>query len=507
MKQQSVALHFGVLMAFGLVAQGRALAAGAVQGRGQAALVGETLREMPPASNGYQAWRLPLGLTLEGKASNNLSLFLDLRVGNNNAPVTAKPLGSMDSTGSAGPFDGSEVRQPLVPLARGAEKLSDTPWIGFAYAQYASPIGLWRVGRMPTHWGLGLWRNAEWVPEGGAISTVDAVEVTMDFSSTFSSTFAWEKTSEGSPWNNKDDADSLTVQALLADDPVDPSSLGLTRQIGLAVSKYDHDLTDTHLRIVDLYGQFLLGSMSFGGEILYPSGSTRSTAYSVLGSYGDVCTNDSNASGNQVTCDSSSVGGLAALVQFQYLFGASKDRSLGGIQAGKRLPTSSRAESHRVGLLFGYASGDSQAFSGVADGQRSGKAGGLAMHGNIHPALLMFSPSLPMVPGMPSSILTNVSFLRAEYTYESPGKGSFVPAVIVAHLNAANTLAGDLPSAVGVQKSLGVEFDLLYSYQTSDSLKLSAEVGAWIPGSAWASSLNGRQTTSYGLRTVASFEF
>ncbi len=503
------------VIAWGLCHSSNAFAASA-QVHGQAAIVGDFSTNLPPFSSTYQGWRVPLGLTLEARASNNLSLFLDLRYGDNAFPAAGRNLGNKQSLNISEKQKGSEVVQPFS--YEGTSGTSrDTIHVGFAYLQYASDVGLFKVGRMPRNWGLGIWRNAEWKPEGGAISTSDAISATFDITSSFSGSLYWEKISEGQPTSLEDDADGFTVEALLVDDPSDQSSSGVSRKIGIAFNNYDHKQSSTKIKTLDAFAKINTDHFGIEGEILYPSGSTRSLSYQSNGGPSTQC---ATTPGSQpktenilnISCDSQKIEGFSALLRTRYQFGSpagqgEKSLNISQVESVRsRQATNMRPETHTASLWYGYARGDSDAFTGIADAQKDDSLKVLAMHPNMRPALLMNSASANFVPGMPGPLVQNETFLRADYTYEAPNFGTITPAVIWGRINSLNTKA-DLETSVGKTANLGMEFDIKYGFQTTDNLNLSLEGGFWWPGKAWQSRANSKQDPVYGIKTTASTQF
>lgn len=496
--------------------------AAAAQVHGQGGVIAEYNTKNPPNSTTYQGFRVPLGLTLEGRASNNLSLFLDLRYSYNQSPYVSNSLGNtrateLTSQGGKNPdgtrksdFDGSEVAQPFTLGAGRGEKF-EVPVINFAYLQYASEVGLFRAGRIPRHWGLGVWRNAEWSPEGGTISVTDAVSATFDLTSTFSGSLYLEKNAEGSATSLRDDADAFTVEALLADDPADVNASGLTRQIGVAFSNYEHKQTSTRFRILDLFAKVAAGGFLAETEILYPSGNTKSLSYAPLGGIAAKCPEQKNADNDAVTCDSQRFEGLAALFRLRYQIagtGAGPDKTISIAateSARSRLATSLLSNSHTLGLQVGYSRGDSDAFAGVKSPDSTLRT--TPFHPNIRPAYLMYNPTQSPVAGMPGNAVMNTVFVRGDYTYEGPGFGAITPAIIWGQLDQLNTKAGDLGGALGRSKNLGLEVDIGYSYKTSDNVKFGVDTGVWFPGGGWRENGGKKPSPVYGIRTSASTSF
>ena len=498
-----------------------ALAWGAsAQVHGQGALVGEYHTNMVPKSTTFQGFRMPFGLTFEGRASNNLSLFLDIRYSLNRSPDVASSLGDdAKDNYSQGPSranqkpsstDRGQISQPFA-IEGGRGEKSSLPTVGFAYMQFASEVGLFKAGRVPRHWGLGLWRNAEWKPEGGSISTTDSLSGTFDLTSTFSGSVYFEKVAEGNPTSSRDDADAFTVEALLADDPSDVSASGVTRQIGVSFSSYEHKATSTRIRTLDLFTKIHAGGFGVEGEVVFPSGDTKSLGYADMGGTSQQCPPQKNPDDLAIGCDSQRYEGLAALFKLKYLFGGTPTGPEGGFSLGAvesaraRLNTALRTDSHTLGLWLGYARGDSDAFEGVK--KKDGTIRTTPFHPNVRPAFLMYGTTQQFVAGMPGNTIANTIFTRVDYTFESPGFGSLTPAVVWGRLEQANNRLTTPGVGYGRNKNLGWELDINYSYTTVDNLKIGLDSGVWLPGAAWKLEGNNRPSAVYGLRTTFSTSF
>ena len=515
--------HFFSSESFGIRAFASALAlvaasstersdAATAQVNGQAALVGEFISNLPPSSAELKGLRVPLGLTIEGRASSNLGVFLDLRFNANQYPNTAFSLGNTEAMDTDAGLSGFEVKHPYT-LTGGRGEKRETLKVNQAFVQYdSSEAGRFRAGRIPRHWGLGLWLDDEWKPEGGTRSASDAVSYTVDFPSALSVTGYWEKISEGSLSSRGDDADALTGEILISDELTDAGSSGLSRKLGLAFSKYDHADSNTELRILDIFGVFAYGRMGLEGEVNWPTGKTKSLAYSSAGGATEAqrCPEISNPNKLYISCDSQSVDGLNILLRARYqlsggIASADKSAKLSQTEAARvRRPTSQVAESQIISLAGGYSKGDSDAFDNVTN--RDSKITALPMHPNVRPAFLMFNPLSANVAGMPGAIVRNVLFARADYSFESPTFGMLTPAVIFARLDSLNKNTASDVKKFGAVNNVGFEVDINYSYRTMDGVRLSLDGGLWVPGGAWETA-GVKPETVYGLRATASTYF
>ncbi|MEN9530365.1 MAG: hypothetical protein RI932_2238 [Pseudomonadota bacterium] len=476
---------------------------------GQAALVGEFISNMPPNLSELKGLRVPLGLTIEGRASSNLGVFLDLRFNANQYPKTAFSLGNSEDTKIDSALSGAEVGHPYATSWTSTQK-RETLKVNQAFVQYdSSEAGRFRAGRIPRQWGLGIWLDDEWKPEGGTRSVSDAVSYTVDFPSALSVTGYWEKFSEGRLSSRGDDADALTAEILISDELTDAGSSGLSRKLGLAFSKYDHSDSGTELRILDIFGIFSYGRMGLEGEVNWPTGKTKSLAFASVGGESKECPETSNPQKLFISCDSQTVDGLNILLRARYQIGgglASADRTAKISQteaARQRRPTSQVTDSQVLSLTGGYSKGDSDAFENVTS--RDSRITALPMHPNVRPAFLMFSPLSTNVPGMPGALVRNVVFARADYSYESTF-GMLTPAVVYARLDSLNRKTTADEKKVGTVNNVGFEVDINYSYRTMDGIRLSVDGGLWVPGGAWETS-GVKPETVYGVRASAATYF
>lgn len=474
--------------------------AGTLLAEPQGAVVGEFLTGLPPGARKYEAFRIPLGLLVEARASDRFSLFFDLRASLNTSGSLARNIGNPQALAPTAPQVGTEFDQPFSRGSARGEVVEPLLLAG-AYLSINSEVGKFRVGRMPRHWGLGLWRSAEWVPEGGTTSYTDALQGTIDIGP-FSVSASWEKSFEGNPFQSGDDADAYTLEGMIADDQSDPGSSEVVRQVGAAYSSYSHKRSETSLSIMDLFGKVYYGRLLVEGEFLYPSGSTRSPAYEGLGGAG-ICPAANNANGDYLTCGKQKLAGAAALfrTRFQLVgMGASGgSNSLAETDMARlRMPTSLRAESHTVGLWAGFARGDADEFKGAAN--KDDSISSFGMHPNIRPSLMMFGAATSAEPGMPGRSVSNATFVRAEYSYEAPGVGLITPALIWGRLNSLNKSAPTQDS-VGHTASLGFELNTRFQYVTTDKVSLGVEGGVWLPGKAWATLAHPKPEIAFGLRT------
>lgn len=494
--------------------------AASAQIHGQAALIGDAINSMPFSGRVYEAFKFPIGLGIEAKASNNLSVFLDLRAGYNDYPNSNNLLGNSNYTD-----DSTLVRQTTFPLLSdgGFGQRSELIQVRHAYLQYATELGLLKVGRMPRHWGLGMWRNAEFVPEGGATSSSDSLSFKVDFSQTLTASLYYDKYSEGSPTSKKDDVDGITVEAKVADDPTDANSLGFSREIGIAFSRYRLAGSDetTELKIFDVYGRLFFNKFLVEGEFFLPTGTTSNHRYAELGGQ-ELCPGhqDAASKGSRfgLTCNGQSVESVMFLMKLKQQFGGgavvgetSSTASIAATEVARsRLPTSQRPETHIIGLWTGFAKGDKDAFAQIKESEKDNKVSLASMHPNIRPSLLMFNNSVPSQPGMPGARVQNTIFARGEYTYESPSFGSITPSLIWGMLQTtnSNTLenASFDSSRLGKESSLGFELDVDYNYQTVDFVKWQVGAGVWFPGNAWETT-ESKPSMVFGARAGLSTSF
>lgn len=475
---------------------------------GQAAVVGVIQSNLTARKRSYEGIRFPFSLTLEGKPSSRVSLFLQLSPSFNLYPETATALGNSGDADLTQKQKGGETQQPLSGSFRPAEILRTS----YAYLTYASDIGVLTLGRAPRHWGLGIWRNAEWRPEGGAISTADLVGLTLDFSNTLSGSLSYEKVNEGELSASGDDADAFTVEALLADDPRDPNASGLTKRIGVAFQSYNHARTDTDLSILDMFGQLYFSRFLLEGEITYPTGSTRSTGYGLLGGDTSPCADARNPDGLDVGCEKKQVEAFLAIVRSRFLIsggeavGSQSWSSLASIDEARRYsPTRLSPDVMEIGIEGGFARGDSDSFK---PDEKDNTITGAAFHPNHRPSLLMFGEGQPLVIGMPGPLVTNTAYGKLNFTSETSGFGLISVSWISAFLQ--KTAPDELEGSPGQESTLGHEVNIDYGYRTASKINFGITAGALFAGGAYTIKEDDksiRAPIAYGIRSTISTRF
>lgn len=475
----------------------------AAQVSGQAGLVGDYLNGVMPMRQLVQEWRAPLGLTLEARPVNNLAVLLDLRLGFNAFPTQARSLGNLQS----GQTELAQTYEPFA-LVGGRGERTDPLLGSLAYLEYSSEFGLFRVGRMPTHWGLGLWRHdggrgpnpeGRWLVEGGSASAFDGVEVTIDFRDNLLFKASWEKMYEGSNTSRADDADAWTVGLLVSNEQIQVVSSGFQKEVGIAYSRYS--APDTALNVVDLFTRLNYGAFGVEGEILYVDGSSSSNAYEHLGGP------RSCEKLNEGVCETykkRNLDSLAFLAKFHFrLF--EEGQTTSSVTGGRLLPTSQMTTNNRLGTWLGFVTGDQGAFESQTSAQTEDDISGGMMHPNIRPALLMFGAPVDGAPGMPGDVVRNAWFVRGEYRFDQPEFGSIIPAVIWGRLQQERT--DGAVEGFGRDSDLGIEVDAAYEYTTRDWLTFGMDLGVWLPGAAWAKRGSEGPDAAYGLRARISTQF
>lgn len=524
----------------------RAESSTSLMAAGHGGVIGQYSSNTPPLDSTYFAFRVPVGLTLQASPSDNLNIYLGLDYAYNNYPESAVLMGQTNATTSKN-SNGQATPMPFAnTVSAGNGSSSGTPYsqkvdfptLTTAYFTYQTPIGLFKAGRMPRNWGLGVWYSDEWTPIGGTISTSDAVAFTTDLN-LFDISFYYERYGEAIGGNSTNSsAVAYSAEVRLKTNPADAPSTGVSREIGIAFSKFDHGQSETSLNILDMYGKFYLSRFFISGEFLYPSGKTKNANYQTLGgapecSVSRGITTDPAISTFQ-SCQSQQVSALAALLKLKVQLGGMENSSLAATDASQKLlGTAERQETNVMGLWGGYASGGTNQFYSATD-QNLANGGGntiraITMNPNIQPSFLMFNNTTPPVNGMPTGAITNTTFLRLDYTYENPIFGAIGPALIWAQLNRTNKNYGDNTYAtctkattdaasvssstpinrmcVGGSNNLGVEVDVSYRYTTMDRVQVGLDLGYWFIGNAWQISGRGTPSSTYGFRIYTGTEF
>lgn len=495
---------------------------------GHAGAVGQYLHGMPPLINTYTAFQVPVGLILQANPTDDFSVIMELDYAYSNYPVTTTLMGETNATKEANAH-GNAIPMPFAnsvnwggPLNPFGQKV-DTVTIVQAYLAYQTPIGLFRAGRMPRDWGLGIWYDSYWTAQGSGISTTDALAFTTDFG-LYDVSLYYEKygQSVGGYFNNGS-ATGYTVEGRLKTDPNDIASNGISRNVGLIYSKFIHQQSSTDLNILDVYGKFYFSRFFIGAEVLFPSGQTRNANYQTLGG-APLCKSPVSDS---KTCSSQTIASLGALMKMRFRFDdPSKNSTLYAVDKSLTLlGTRERQNSHIGEIWMGYASGGKNQFAPENEiNIASNRITAIRLNPNILPALLMFTNTTPLINGMPTASITNSTFARASYTYQSNKWGSLSPAVIWGMINSTseyfnnnNPACKSTPElnfsnsvnnfCVGNSRNLGTELDLTYAYTTEHMITGQVDAGYWMVGKAWERKGQILPYSTFGIRAILSTQW
>lgn len=525
--KKSIFLKFCYISSPFLIAHNISYASTSLMVSGHAGAVGQATYGSPPVGSDFSAIRVPIGLVLEARPTDNFNLYLGLEYAYNNYPGPSTYLGQNTTTARSN-TSGTASALPFTISTNGSpySQQVDNVYLTQAYFTYQTAIGLFKAGRMPRHWGLGIYKNDEWTPFSGLPSTSDAIALVTDFNA-FDIGLYYEKFAEGVGGTSLDsEGNAFTIEARLKSNKSDVVSSGVGQELGILYSKFTHSKSNTTLNILDLYAKFYISSFYFGSEILYPTGSTQSPNYQSLGGAA-ACPSlpDGTAAGSK-TCTAQNISAFAALLKLKYQIAAGENTSMASTEdAQTRIGTEERKNSHVLGLLGGYVSGGANQFNASGTTNTTNSITALMMNSNIQPAFLMFNNTLPAVNGMPGGALTNTTFLRLDYTYENSSFGSVGPAFIWGMINnvnqnynAQNSLCSNTsPSidpnspvnvlCVGGSNNLGYEADVSYRYTTQDRVTLGLDAGYWFVGSAWQLYNQSLIKGVYGLRASISTQF
>lgn len=494
---------------------------------GHAGMVGQYSTGAPPVSATYSGIRVPVGLLLQASPTANLNVFLGVDYAYQNYPQNPVLLGNTQNS-TTNNANGTKTPMPFANSLNGGLTPSgqkvDTLALTQAYFAYQTQIGLLRAGRMPRHWGMGLWYDDRWSPTGGAVSTSDAVAFLSDFG-LFDVQVFYEKYGESVGGTSNDgDANAIAAEVRLKTDGADAPSSGVTREVGLAFNKFEHKRSDTSLTILDVYTKFYVGQFFLGGEVLYPTGSTKNPNYQTLGGSPACLSPIPDTEPGSQSCALQKFSALAFLGKIKFQLNSTAHSSLFATErAQELLGTVERQNSHVFSLWGGYASGGSNQFASPASLGSDNNISAIAMHPNVQPAFLMFNNTMPQINGMPTGAITNTVFARFDYTYETPHMGSIAPSVTWARLNKTNEEfnAASCPvgstvvdptsptnhMCVGGNSDLGVEMDAAYRYTTLDRVTFGADMGYWFVGNAWQVYGEGSPDSSFGMRVMVSTQF
>jgi len=493
---------------------------------GHAGAVAQYLNGLPPLSEAYTAAQVPVGLILQANPADSFSLFLELDYAYSQYPIPAILLGQTSSTtqdnndGNAIPMPFSNTVNPAGTQLPFGQKV-DIIQLVQAYFAYDTPFGLFRAGRMPRNWGLGLWYDSNWTAQGSGISTSDALAFTTDFGLYDVSVYFERYGQSVGGLFNTGSATAYTIEGRLKTNPIDLPSSGVSRNIGVIYSYFMHTQSETYLNLLDVYGKFYFPRVFVGGEILFPSGKTKNPNYQTLGG-APSCTGPIS---NNQSCSSQTVASLGALLKLKMRFDQPTESStLYAVEHSRRLlGTRERQDSQTGELWAGYASGGENQFnSPTQTNVASNKINAIRLNPNILPSLLMFTNTLPLINGMPTASITNTTFVRLGYNYESNRFGSFSPILVWGMINSMNphyntaacTTSSTLSYSssinnfcVGGSRNLGTEFNFTYAYTTQHLITAQIDLGYWLVGSAWKKQGQDLPYNTFGVRGIVSTEF
>jgi hypothetical protein len=491
---------------------------------GHAAIVGQASFKNPQNSPNYSALRVPISLLIEARPTDAFSLHLQIDYAYNNFPGPSVYLGQTSDRST----ENANGRKSLLPFANSINDSQpysqniDNIFITQAYISYQTAIGLFRAGRLPRDWALGVWQNAQWTPYGTLPSTTDSLVLTSDFN-TFDISLYYDKYGEGVGGLSADNGgNAFVVEARLKSDLVDFPSSGVHQEIGVQYTKFNHHVSNTNLNILDVYGKFYLSRLFLGGELLYPSGNTQSPNYQFLGGL-PAC--QAGTSNDAQTCLNQKVSALAALMKMKLQLNQKEFVSLAATEKSQTLlGTAERLPSHLAGIWIGYTSGGGNQFASPGVLQQDNNISAISMNPNIQPSFLMFNNTLPAIRGMPGGSMTNSSFIRLDYSFEHPSFGSIAFILAWATLNNINPYFSDQydpcktqttpdPNnsqnllCVGGSRNLGAEANISYRYTTLDRASFGLDTGYWFVGKAWQSFNQSKPENNYGVRAFAAMDF
>ena len=496
---------------------------------GHAGAVAQYLNGLPPLSTSYTGFQVPIGLIFQVNPVDSFSLFLELDYAYTNYPVPQILLGETKETTQHN-ADGNAIPMPFANTINwgGAPQLPfgqkiDTVELIQAYIAYQTPFGLFRAGRMPRDWGLGLWYDSNWKAEGSGISTTDALAFTTDFG-LYSATFYYERYGQsiGGIFNTNS-ATQYTIEGRLKTSPIDLASTGVSRDIGIVYSYFTHQNTDTNLNTIDIYGKFYFPRFFAGAEVLFPTGRTKNPNYQTLGG-APKCAFP--VSDNE-TCASQPLSSLGAMLKLRARFDEpTKNSTLYAVEKSRKLlGTRDRQNSQTGSVWVGYASGSSNQFNSPEQTNPGrNKIRAIRLNPNILPSLMMFTNTLPLINGMPTASITNSTFVRVDYTYESNRFGSFTPIIVWGMINSTNKNFSDSNPVcqadptlnysnainnfcIGNSRNLGTEFNLTYKYTTKHMITAQFDAGYWLVGNAWRKLGQKLPYNTFGVRGILSTEF
>ncbi|HEX3850383.1 MAG TPA: TIGR04551 family protein [Polyangiaceae bacterium] len=367
-----------------------------------------------------------------------------------------------------------------APPTSGVNSLRDSIVVKRAWAEYETPVGELRFGRMPNHWGLGILNNAGDGYDDNYQSTIDRIQFTTGIKPLdLYVTGSWDFVNEGAT------SDSLGIPT---GQPYDATQLDDVTQYTLSVAhRKSRELTRLALAKGDLvvnggiqvqYRSQLLADDSSGGCDVAPTtvGTGAAALSCPAGSLGFERRGASSWTPDlwlqmlykKFRFEMEAVTIQGSLENTDTTYGSPASANVGYKIRQYGLATevaqSLVEDKLHLGFNFGWASGDSD-----VDGLAPPLTGPTDQHGNRTDSTFRFNPAYSIDLILYRNILTRVQgtyYFRPSVSYDflrdSSGQklgGGF---------NAVWSRASEFMQAPGHARDLGVELDAQVYFQSKD---------------------------------------
>lgn len=477
----------------------------------------------------HKAWEQTFRLGTEFRGGDNTSFFLDFRLfddprkaymGDKSLPRDCNGTSTNTDTNNC-PEDHQNILEP------GYEWIY--PKVTKFYAQYASEYGIFKVGRRPRDWGLGILLDSGEKPFSIASSTFDGVSWDINFQKyqDLSFSLGFDKLAEKGkkiegganptfgPSNNADDLNQIYASVKLDDRKSTPNSF-FNKEIGIYAANITSGRSskggsNTEVSLADLYLAFYFPRVTFRNEFLFRLGKSSDPNLQALGGL------ETSSSGDPAKNKISAMGSAGSL---EFLLSGYRE-DLSETPYMEML-----ASRHLLFLDYAFAPGDQDGYlnsddptNAASKTNRDETAKAVAFHPNYKPALILFNgrpetDELNTDGVYNSRLLMNAQAYALGYRYEGLGFGNLEVKAITAFLNQdpsdiAKTYHQSRSSKpIGFYgKDLGYELDLKYWKKLSGGIELGLAGAALFSGKAWQVEDDKSPRNSYLLQANFIYSF
>jgi uncharacterized protein (TIGR04551 family) len=411
-----------------------------------------------------------------------IDLFDNLVLGSTPGGYSNVPSGSTTGSGYAVAARGgytptSFATTTTAAPSAGINSLRDSIVVKRAWAEYATPVGELRFGRMPNHWGLGILNNAGDGYDDNYQSTVDRIQFTTGIKPLdLYVTGSWDFINEGATSDSLGYATGQPFDATQADD--------VTQYVLSVAHRKSRELT----RLALAKGDVVING---GVQVQYRSQQLADdiSGDCTTGSAALGCSSSNSSTGLQFNRRGASSWTPDLWLQVLYKkfrFEAEAVTIQGSLQNNSTLATKDATQNVgykirqyglatelsqslvedklHLGFNFGWASGDSD-----VDGLTPPASGAANQHGDRTDSTFRFNPAYNIDLILYRNILSRVQgtyYFRPSVSYDFLRDNTGQK--LGGGLNAVWSRASQFMQAPGHARDLGVELDAQVYFQSKD---------------------------------------